>query len=221
MCDRTLLLLLLTIYVNFSDEVLQINQTVANSVIPSNISATTQIDQPNICASEVCVKESAVILSYLNQSVDPCSDFYEFVCGKYLHGTNISDEKASGTLFSKLQSKVSEQLVEILIEPSKPNETRAIRLSKQLTQTCMNETKLNELGIPPMVELLERYGGWPVAKGDKWNADSWNWLEIQRKMYDDGFTDNLILDISFGPYFKNSTKNVLNVNAVASSNLTA
>lgn len=215
MCDRTFFLLLL-IYVNFSDEVLQINQTVTNSVTPSNISAATQNDKPNICASEICVKESAVILSYLNQSVDPCTDFYEFVCGKYLHGTNISDDKASGTLFSKLQSKVSEQLVEILIEQSKPDEPRAIRLSKQLTKTCMNETELNKQGIIPMVELLERYGGWPVAKGDKWNASSWNWLETQKKMYDDGFTDNLILDISFGPYFKNSTKNVLNVSFEAS-----
>lgn len=211
MFERSFFLLFSTICVVFSVEVLHISPTVTNSVTPSNENVAPQLNKSSICVTETCVKESAIVLSYLNQNVDPCTDFYEFVCGQYLHGTNISDDKVSGTLFSKLQHRVSEQLEQILIEQSHPDEPRAIRLSKQLTKTCLNETKLNEQGIAPMIELLERYGGWPVVKGDKWNAESWNWLEIQQKMYDDGFIDNLILDVSFGPYFKNSTKNVLNV----------
>lgn len=205
-------LLSLLIFVN-SNKVLQTNQTVQNLLTDINVNATDQIVKSNICTSESCANESAVILKYLDQNVDPCQNFYEFACGKYLNETKLTkpDDKTSGTLFTKLQHKVSEQLVEILPEESKPDEPHAIRLSKQLMKTCLNETMLNEQGIAPMVEILERYGGWPVVMGDKWNANDWNWVEIQKKMYNDGFTNNLILEVSFGPHHKNSSKNVLNV----------
>lgn len=211
MSIRTFLLLLLAMYVN-CDEMLHTNHTPKNLMTVNNVSETKQIDKSlSVCTSESCSKESAIILTYLDENADPCGDFYEFACGKYLRETVHSADQSSGTLFSELQNKISEQLVEILTEELQFNEPHAIQLPKRLMKMCMNDTMRDEQGIAPMVEILERYGGWPVVNGDKWDAGSWNWLDIQKRMFDDGFTDNLVLEISFGPYHKNSSKNVLNV----------
>ena len=168
-------------------------------------------NEPKICTSEVCAKQSAAILRYLDRSVDPCDDFYEFACGKYLRETILPDDKTSDTSFTELQDEVNEQLATILMEDSQPNEPRAIQLSKQMMKMCLNETMLNDQGIAPLVEILERYGGWPVVKGDKWNADTWNWLDNRRQMHDDGFFTNFIMTFSVGPDYKDSSKNTISV----------
>lgn len=49
---------------------------------------TTSYTEQNVCLSSACIQASAQVLAALNQSIDPCEDFYEFACGSWL-STNI------------------------------------------------------------------------------------------------------------------------------------
>lgn len=60
-----------------------------------------------------------------------------------------------------------------------------------------------------LLDVLEPYGGWPVVKGDEWDADSWNWLEMIKNMSNDGLYVNYILGVSVTDDFENPTKNVI------------
>lgn len=66
-------------------------------------------------------------------------------------------------------------------------------------------------GIQPLVELLEKYGGWPAVKGNDWHSDDWNWLEINRKMLNDGLPDDLILEFRIRTDFVDSSKRIIQV----------
>lgn len=59
-----------------------------------------------------------------------------------------------------------------------------------------------------MIELLDRYGGWPIVKGNRWKADNWSWINASQMISNDGI-ENLILNLGIGIDLKNSTKNVL------------
>lgn len=63
-------------------------------------------------------------------------------------------------------------------------------------------------GITPMVEILEKYSGWPVVLGDDWESNRFDWLEISKRISNDGLV-NLILDWGIGIDLKNSTRRVL------------
>lgn len=42
---------------------------------------------PDVCESETCHAESKSFKAAMNLNIDPCEDFYQFACGKFLNDT--------------------------------------------------------------------------------------------------------------------------------------
>lgn len=101
---------------------------------------------PNVCTSDICVNETTQITNYLNVSVDPCENFYEFVCGKYIHDTILPEDKDTEYVLSIAQDQIDKRLRAILSEEIRPNETKTLRLAKTFYQLCMNEDTRNRKG---------------------------------------------------------------------------
>lgn len=100
----------------------------------------------NICNTEICVKESARMLNSIDESVNPCDNFYDFACGNLKQITVLPDNKESQTTFSLIQDIVDGQLRSILTEEPQSNEPEPFKLAKILTKTCMDEATLNAKG---------------------------------------------------------------------------
>lgn len=66
-------------------------------------------------------------------------------------------------------------------------------------------------GIQPLVDILEMFGGWPVVKGDDWNSENWNWIEMNKQMFKNGLPDDLILECRIRTDFENSSKRIIQV----------
>lgn len=62
-----------------------------------------------------------------------------------------------------------------------------------------------------MVEILEKYGGWPVVKGD-WDSEKWDWMEAYHNISNDGLDDTAIFSLNILTDQRNSSKRVLDVN---------
>lgn len=219
MCGRLFALLCLTIYGNCvavpniaTSRLLHTQGDLSNRdprtiQTPYNSNEIDSFDIPTVCASEVCVNESIFMLNRMDQSAEPCENFYDFVCGKYLRETVLAEDKSVDLIFYKLGDKLREQLRDALLKDSEPNESLAFRLAKQFTRICLDEKAVNAAGIEPMLEFLEKYGGWPVLKGDnEWNEDAWDWLSVKRQISHDGFVDDIILEFALRPDNDDSSK---------------
>lgn len=62
-----------------------------------------------------------------------------------------------------------------------------------------------------MIDILERYGGWPAVKGNEWQSENWDWMETNRKISNDGLDDALIFSLAVLTDQRNSSKRVLDV----------
>lgn len=199
-------------------------------------------NQTNVCMTKGCVKASAQILDLFDENVDPCDNFYEFACGKFLRNTLIPDDKIAVMSFVHVQDKVQDQLRLMISDRSLANESKPFTLAKIFNGACMNldtleakgmvrfiamkkkkknsanfEKTVYFAGIQPMVEILDKYGGWPVVKND-WDETNWDWIETNRNMSVDGVEDALIFSLAILTDQKNSTKRVLDVNVFVQAN---
>lgn len=78
-------------------------------------------------------------------SVDPCDDFYQFACKKFIENTRIPDDKTKVYAFSLLSDSVEEQVHDVLKSPITDNDIKPFRLAKIFYNTCMNESKFIRL----------------------------------------------------------------------------
>lgn len=128
-------------------EVLQ--ATFSNAGVPGNVTPSTvkvNDTKTDICMTKGCVKASALILDLIDENVDPCDNFYEFACGKFLKNTFIPDDKIAVMSFLQVQDKVLGQLRAVLNERSLPNESKPFTLAKTFNVACMDEQTLEKNG---------------------------------------------------------------------------
>ena len=82
-----------------------------------------------------------VILQNIDESVDPCEDFYQFSCGSFNNWNRIKESQSKISEFSKLRDKVSDSISDILAEPIVDSDIQATKNAKQLYESCLNEGK--------------------------------------------------------------------------------
>ena len=63
-----------------------INEKYGSSVTSTS---TSPISDTTMCLTPECIKLAASVLSAIDQTVDPCTDFYKFSCGNWIQNTII------------------------------------------------------------------------------------------------------------------------------------
>ena len=83
------------------------------------------------------------------------------------------------------------------------------RMSKKWYAACMNESRIEEQGISPMLSTLEKLGGWPVLEESDENYVSFKWYEQTRILNVEGLSINTILSHYISADAKNNSYRVI------------
>lgn len=96
----------------------------------------------DICVTADCVKASHGLLMNLDESVNPCDNFYTFACGSFEKNAFIPDDKPEITVIGSLTGKLHHQ-IRMIIEniPDGERVPRSSRLVKNLYDSCKNMGK--------------------------------------------------------------------------------
>lgn len=172
---------------------------------------TTEKPVEEYCMTSACVQTANRVLNTLDESIDPCDNFYEFACGSYLKNTEIPNDKVNVDSFDIVRDLLEEQLKKIVNEDEQPGEEKPFLLAKRLNKACLNSEIIEERGNKPLADLLESFGGWPVVKGDLWSEESFDWIKMIQKFRMIGLDTSVIFTFTVSTDLKNSTARVTDV----------
>lgn len=80
----------------------------------------------------------------MNQNIDPCYDFYQFVCGNFIKEYNIINEAMIINTFSIAQREVSTQIYNEIRKSISSKDPSAFAKPKMYYQNCMNECEFTK-----------------------------------------------------------------------------
>lgn len=164
-----------------------------------------------MCLTNGCITTASRILNSIDSSVEPCDDFYQFACGKFVRETHIPDDKLAVDTFNTLADQIDIQLRTIIDDDIDPNESRVFKLVKKMHKSCMNRTAVEVLGLDAFKQIINDIGGWPAVEGSTWNATGWDWIESIGRMRQIGLTTNYLFSTTIGAHLKNNTRRSLRV----------
>ena len=129
-----------------------------------------QPQDPMIKADEVCVTEACAIaaggiLQTMDQSADPCQDFFQFSCGGWVANNEIPDGKSRWGKFYELRDKVDKAVRKIIESPKDETDAESVNYLKDHYLACTDTETIEKLGYEPFRNFVSSdnpEGGWPM-----------------------------------------------------------
>lgn len=173
-------------------------------------------EEGNVCLSLGCVHTASNIIKYLDASMNPCDDFYQFACGGFLRNVNIPDDEISVSAHSEIEQHFLNKLKGILEEPSKPKDLKPFKLIRRLYKICMDTDTIENDEYETLVySIIKPLGGWPVLEDKFWKESEFNWKNLTYQLRKMGLPTRLFLNVYATTDMRNSTRHqirVININ---------
>ncbi|XP_050792490.1 phosphate-regulating neutral endopeptidase PHEX [Gopherus flavomarginatus] len=178
------------------------------------------------CLTSECVEAAASILSKINQSVDPCENFFRFACDGWTSNNPIPEDLSNYGVYPWLRNNVDLKLKALLQKPiSKRRDSEAVQKAKILYSSCMNDNKIEKVDAKPLVSILKHsLFRWPVLESNigpegQWSERKFSMLQTLAT-FRGQYSNSVFIRLYVAPDDKTSNKHILKLDQ-ATLSLTA
>jgi len=172
---------------------------------------TNSLSNTDYCFTKGCIQTAADLLDKLDETANPCDDFYQFACGSFIEETVIPDDRTRTSMFSILGDKLDVQVRGLLEGEIKASDPKPFQMAKSVFQSCMDKETIEAAGLEPLKLILKRMGGWPLLEGPTWKEESYKWYEMTYKFRENGYSVDYLVDFSVTTDLKNSSWRILDL----------
>ncbi|XP_037557110.2 neprilysin-1-like [Dermacentor silvarum] len=120
-----------------------------------------------VCETEVCQERAKLLNASINESMDPCEDFFGFVCDGWNRDHPIPDVDSSFGTFELAEQNVRNELKEIIENITDITEPHNVRkMAATMYKACMCEEFTEDQLLQMVKDVLSRSGfpTWPILR---------------------------------------------------------
>uniref|UniRef100_A0A8C3RSP7 Phosphate regulating endopeptidase homolog X-linked n=2 Tax=Chelydra serpentina TaxID=8475 RepID=A0A8C3RSP7_CHESE len=162
----------------------------------------------------------------INQSVDPCENFFRFACDGWTSNNPIPEDSSNYGVYPWLRHNVDLKLKALLQKPiSKRRDSEAVQKAKILYSSCMNENKIEKIDAKPLLNILKHsLFRWPVLESNigpegQWSERKFSMLQTLAT-FRGQYSNSVFIRLYVAPDDKTSNKHILKLDQ-ATLSLTA
>ena len=163
----------------------------------------------NYCTTSGCVDAAYFIQNAIDPKANPCEDFFQYSCGRWMNKHPIPDKKNFWGINSVLSQENFLVMRKLLERPVTEFKSTAEKEAAIYYKACMNDTVRKRLDGSPLQDVMKDFPGW--KNNDFKLPKDFNITDYSQKLHANfGFASPFI-SVSVGPDDKNSSKNVIKV----------
>ncbi len=171
----------------------------------------------NICSSDECKTVAKYIKNSMDETVDPCDDFYTFSCGGWKKRNDIPESENEITAFTKLTKKIENATHTLLTAPAQSGESEALDKARKFFYSCMNTSVIEKAGARPALEFIESISGWSMCGDRNWNEKRWNQYDVLKDIQSKYYPAPPFFTVEVTNDHLNSTKHLIKVRKTENS----
>ncbi|KAM6357134.1 LOW QUALITY PROTEIN: endothelin-converting enzyme 2-like [Alca torda] len=158
------------------------------------------------CLTDACVRVASKILEALDAETDPCQDFYQYSCGGWIKRNPLPNGRSKWSTFNSIWDQNQAIMKHLLENATFNSSSEAERKTQRYYLSCLKEQRIEELGSQPLMELIDKIGGWNIT--GSWNQTGF--MEVL-KMVSGTYRATPFFTVYVGADSKSSNSNVIQV----------
>lgn len=159
-----------------------------NSISDDDEKPPSPYQDGDVCLTAECAIAAGNILTTMDQTADPCQNFFQYACGGWISSNEIPDAKSRWGKFYELRDKVDLAVRKIIEAPKDESDAKAVGYLKDHYSACVDIDTINSIGYAPFKTIAgpeNGFGGWPLVQ-DSWDENKFNFENAT------GFARNLL-----------------------------
>lgn len=108
-----------------------------------------------MCHSKECLRSAATLKQNMNLQVDPCEDFYGYVCGNWADDHPRPENHIANSWYQERQLKIFRNIRSQLERNASRTDPKPVAQARTMYQACLNYgIARDRLGLTELLKVL-------------------------------------------------------------------